>query len=80
MFVRTPLDRLVLLGLAVFGWPFGMGNITVARALAEKWLSRAAANGLWSSVHVVYLVLTTAIMMGGLPLLWKHLQKLLRNL
>ena len=73
-------NRLVLLGLIAFGWLFGMGNIAVATALAESWLNGAATSGLWSSVHVVYLALSTATMIGTLPLLWKHRQKLLRNI
>jgi anti-sigma factor RsiW len=73
-------NRLVLLGLAAFGWLFGMGNIAVATALAETWLNGVVSSSLWSSVHVVYLALTTATMMGALPLLWKHRQKLLRNI
>jgi len=73
-------NRMVLLGLATFGWLFGAGNIAVVTALAESWLNGTVTNGLWSSVHVIYLALSTATMMGALPLLWKHRQRLLRNL
>jgi anti-sigma factor RsiW len=73
-------NRLVLLGLAAFGWLFGFVNIVAGMVLAESWLNGSAPEGLWGSVYFTYLALTTLAMLGALPLLWKHRQRLLRNL